>query len=276
MDVIRGDVRKLVNKELNAANKRFRPFASPHEGQGIVREELEEVEQALMPLEVHIKKRMWNAVKANETISQEELHEIREMAVHLAVEAIQVAAMVKSLSTASTAVGLVERRTRMAQKRKSPPAEVENVTITMSRKTAEAVKQACEEYLRLRMGQFEDFTNEVCCWDYVEQMEKECHTTEERKKFNRDHEQDFYKCMRLRDRMRAGLRALWTQNVPTASIQFTLREAYRAESVWLAIRYALAWHDFPEGGMWNDFFSPLNRSDQPMPKVELKEKAGTE
>lgn len=61
------------------------------------------------------------------------------------------------------------------------PAEVENVTITMSRKTAEAVKQACEEYLRLRMGQFEDFTNEVCCWDYVEQMEKECHTTEERK-----------------------------------------------------------------------------------------------
>lgn len=120
---------------------------------------------------------------------------------------------------------------------------METVTITMSRKTAEAVKQACEEYLRLRMGQFEDFTNEVCCWDYVEQMEKECRTTEERKKFHRDHEQDFYKCMRLRDRMRAGLRALWAQNVPTASIQFTLKEAYRAESVWLAIRYALAWHD---------------------------------
>lgn len=71
------------------------------------------------------------------------------------------------------------------------PADVETVTITMSRKTAEAVKQACEEYLRLRMGQFEDFTNEVCCWDYAEQMEKECHTTEERKKFHRDHEQDF-------------------------------------------------------------------------------------
>lgn len=152
------------------------------------------------------------------------------------------------------------------------PADVETVTITMSRKTAEAVKQACEEYLRLRMGQFEDFTNEVCCWDYAEQMEKECHTTEERKKFHRDHEQDFYKCMRLRDRMRAGLRALWAQNVPTASIQFTLKEAYRAESVWLAIRYALVWHDFPEGGMWNDFFSPLNRSDQPMPKVELKKR----
>ena len=95
MDVIKSDVRKLVNKELNAANKRFRPFASPHEGQNIVREELEEVEQALAPLKLHIETRMWNAVKANKTISQEELHEIREMAIHLAVEAIQVAAMVK-------------------------------------------------------------------------------------------------------------------------------------------------------------------------------------
>ena len=52
----------------------------------------------------------------------------------------------------------------MVTKNKTP-AEVEAVTITMSRETAQAVKQACEEYLRFRMGQFEDFTNEVCCWD---------------------------------------------------------------------------------------------------------------
>lgn len=45
---------------------------------------------------------------------------------------------------------------------------------------------------------------------------------------------------------------------------------YRAETVWLTIRYALAWHDFPEGGQWVDFYEPMNRSDQPMPKVELK------
>ena len=25
-----------------------------------------------------------------------------------------------------------------------------------------------------------------------------------------------------------------------------MKEAYRAETVWLTIRYALAWHDFPE------------------------------
>ena len=64
----------------------------------------------------------------------------------------------------------------MVTKNKTP-AEVEAVTITMSRETAQAVKQACEEYLRFRMGQFEDFTNEVCCWDYVDKMEKRCHTS---------------------------------------------------------------------------------------------------
>jgi len=157
----------------------------------------------------------------------------------------------------------------MVTKNKTP-AEVEAVTITMSRETAQAVKQACEEYLRFRMGQFEDFTNEVCCWDYVDKMEKRCHTTEERKQFHKDHEADFLKCMRLRNQMRQGMDALWRQNVPPASIDTTMKEAYRAETVWLTIRYALAWHDFPEGGQWVDFYEPMNRSDQPMPKVELK------
>lgn len=126
MDAIRGDVRKLVNKELNAANKRFRPFASPHEGQNIVREELEEVEQALMPLELHVKKRMWNAVKANKTISREELQEIREMAVSLAVEAIQVStarnAAQKSSYTkaASFAGGICEIRRASTTWKKDP------------------------------------------------------------------------------------------------------------------------------------------------------------
>lgn len=32
MDAIRGDVRKLVNKELNAANKRFRPLPARTRG----------------------------------------------------------------------------------------------------------------------------------------------------------------------------------------------------------------------------------------------------
>ena len=48
MDAVRKDVRRLVNKELEAANKRFPQFASPHEGQNVVREELEEAERAIV------------------------------------------------------------------------------------------------------------------------------------------------------------------------------------------------------------------------------------
>lgn len=36
MDAVRKDVRRPVNKELAEANKRFRQFASPHEGQNVV------------------------------------------------------------------------------------------------------------------------------------------------------------------------------------------------------------------------------------------------
>lgn len=95
MDAVRKDVRRLVNKELEAANKRFPQFASPHEGQNVVREELEEAERAIVPLKLYIETRMWNMVKANQTVPKDDFKAIREAAVNLAVEAIQVAAMAK-------------------------------------------------------------------------------------------------------------------------------------------------------------------------------------
>lgn len=91
MDAVRKDVRRLVNKELEAANKRFPQFASPHEGQNVVREELEEAERAIVPLKLYIETRMWNMVKANQTVPKDDFKAIREAAVNLAVEAIQVA-----------------------------------------------------------------------------------------------------------------------------------------------------------------------------------------
>ena len=49
-----------------------------------------------------------------------------------------------------------------------------------------------------------------------------------------------------------------------------MRVPYRAETVWLGIRHALAWHDKPEGDRMNvSFDKPLNRSDQPQPTVKL-------
>lgn len=77
MDAVRKDVRRLVNKELEAANKRFPQFASPHEGQNVVREELEEAERAIVPLKLYIETRMWNMVKANQTVPKDDFKAIR-------------------------------------------------------------------------------------------------------------------------------------------------------------------------------------------------------
>lgn len=70
MDVITKDVRALAKKELAAANRRFRMFASPHEGYAVIREELDELIDEVRKL-------------------------IYDVAIHAAVEAIQLAAMVK-------------------------------------------------------------------------------------------------------------------------------------------------------------------------------------
>ena len=42
MNVIENDIQKLVQKELNGANKKFPLFNSPHEGYAIIKEEIEE------------------------------------------------------------------------------------------------------------------------------------------------------------------------------------------------------------------------------------------
>lgn len=47
-------------------------------------------------------------------------------------------------------------------KKNNAPAEVETVTVTMSRPVAEAVQAACEMYLRLHMGQFYDLAEDLC------------------------------------------------------------------------------------------------------------------
>lgn len=58
-------------------------------------------------------------------------------------------------------------------KKKNAPAEIEKVTITMSRPVAEAVAKACEMYLRLHMGQFEDLTDELCMAKFYAALEND-------------------------------------------------------------------------------------------------------
>lgn len=45
MDAVKNDVKRLAKIELAAANKKFRMFAGPHEGAGIIQEEVVEAIQ---------------------------------------------------------------------------------------------------------------------------------------------------------------------------------------------------------------------------------------
>ena len=50
-----------------------------------------------------------------------------------------------------------------------------------------------------------------------------------------------------------------------------MKVPYRAEIVWLVIRHALSWHDNPDGiAGCVSYYPPMNRSDQPQPKIKLK------
>lgn len=57
-------------------------------------------------------------------------------------------------------------------KKKDTPAEVETVTVTMSRPVAEAVQAACEMYLRLHMGQFNDLAEDLCMAKHYADMDE--------------------------------------------------------------------------------------------------------
>ena len=83
MDAVEKDVRLLVKKELKAANQNFPMFHSAHEGCYL--------------LDRWIEERLWNEVKADLQIPKEDLKEMQHRAVHMAVEAIQLTAMICKL-----------------------------------------------------------------------------------------------------------------------------------------------------------------------------------
>lgn len=92
MDAVKNDVKRLVKIELAAANKKFRMFASTHEGVAVIQEEAVEAEQEMDCLRREVGA-MWMGVYANNPhISTKGVY---DRAVALAVEAIQVAAMAR-------------------------------------------------------------------------------------------------------------------------------------------------------------------------------------
>lgn len=149
-------------------------------------------------------------------------------------------------------------------KKNDAPAEIETITLTMSRPVAEAVQAACEWYLRLHMGQFWDVADDLCMAKFYSDLENNAFQSKEQR------ENAFDVAIDRRDTMREEMERLYNQLVLSAPISDVMRVPYRAEIVWLVIRHALAWHDNPEGmpGCVS-YYDPMNRSDQPRPAIKL-------
>jgi len=149
-------------------------------------------------------------------------------------------------------------------KKNDAPAEIETVTLTMSRPVAEAVQTACEWYLRLHMGQFWDVADDLCMAKFYSDLENNVFQSKEQR------ENAFDVAIDRRNTMREEMERLYNRCVLSAPISDVMRVPYRAEIVWLVIRHALAWHDNPEGmpGCVS-YYDPMNRSDQPGPTIKL-------
>lgn len=92
MDAVKNDVKRLVKVELAAANRKFRMFASNHEGVAVIQEEAVEAAREMDGLHRELNV-MWMGVYSNDP--QISTKGVYDRAVALAVEAIQVAAMAR-------------------------------------------------------------------------------------------------------------------------------------------------------------------------------------
>lgn len=92
MDAVKADVKRLVKIELAAANKKFRMFASAHEGAAVIQEETVEAAREMNALRRKLNA-VWMGVYSNNP--QISTKGVYDRAVALAVEAIQTAAMAR-------------------------------------------------------------------------------------------------------------------------------------------------------------------------------------
>ena len=96
MDVITKDVRALAKKvDLLNGNSPQVFNRLTRRVQQVIREELDELIDEVRKLHFGLTIRLWRDVKRNEPMKREHLNLIYDVAIHAAVEAIQLAAMVK-------------------------------------------------------------------------------------------------------------------------------------------------------------------------------------
>lgn len=85
------DIQKLVDKELEEANKKYPLFHSDHEAYAVIKEEIEECEEDIRKMEM-VLSYFWSNTKRDKN-SDNLIEGMKKISMHAAAEAIQVAAM---------------------------------------------------------------------------------------------------------------------------------------------------------------------------------------
>ena len=94
MNAAEPELRKLVELELEAANRENPPFHSAHEGYAVILEEADEAQAELEALLAWVRA-LWKDIKMNAGKARSLTAGIEYRAVRLAAEALQVAAMAR-------------------------------------------------------------------------------------------------------------------------------------------------------------------------------------
>lgn len=95
-NVVTEELIKLIDKELEAANKKFGLNHSNHESFAVLREEIDEAEERIAEVE-HRAAELWQGIKKNDSdeATRKRYTGIWASATQLAIEAIQIAAMAR-------------------------------------------------------------------------------------------------------------------------------------------------------------------------------------
>ena len=100
MEQLIEDLRIAEKKELDKANEEHPLFASPHEGYGVIKEEYEEAREKLDLFEMIKEQEFWHDIRQDKP-AEKRAGVLEEIALHVAAEAIQLAAMCRKYKDSS-------------------------------------------------------------------------------------------------------------------------------------------------------------------------------
>ena len=135
----------------------------------------------------------------------------------------------------------------------------EKITLELTREQARAVMDATELLARLEIGQFEEIT-----WKMIEHFRgTDANGNPIFDERSRDLANAYLKsaCLSV-----FGVKNGWP-DLGEKNMQHD-----RCWAIYATIRYALAWHDHPEGGYTVDFGEPLGYGE-PLPKCKVEDEA---